>query len=311
MYAGNCKLLSSIELLPTSRHSINEPRASPAPIGSDAESSSRPTRLSALASGASFVRGQVDDSLPAASGAPRAPSDKVGVLLLNLGGPDKLEDVQPFLFNLFADPEIIRLPPQVRFLQPAIAQLISTLRAPKSQEGYKAIGGGKGHAWGVTCPGQPCMATCLTSSSCRSCMMAHPPCRFPTAADHRRSGLRADRVPPGQGSGGCKRLRGHAILASVHGGSDGAGGWERGALLRVVEGLSKRSDVIGKRYPHYTLVLAPQQQRTHRLTPTHPICRSRMMASAAWSSSRSILSSASRHPARPSVCWRGSSRVIR
>jgi len=32
--------------------------------------------------------------------------DKIGVLLLNLGGPETLEDVQPFLFNLFADPVI-------------------------------------------------------------------------------------------------------------------------------------------------------------------------------------------------------------
>ena len=37
-------------------------------------------------------------------------STRVGVLLLNLGGPDTLDDVEPFLFNLFADPEIIRLP---------------------------------------------------------------------------------------------------------------------------------------------------------------------------------------------------------
>lgn len=35
---------------------------------------------------------------------------RVGVLLLNLGGPEQLEDVRPFLFNLFSDPEIIRLP---------------------------------------------------------------------------------------------------------------------------------------------------------------------------------------------------------
>ena len=91
----------------------------------------------------SFVRPGPESSGAAAASVPRAPSDKVGVLLLNLGGPDKLDDVQPFLYNLFADPEIIRLPPQVRFLQPVIAQLISTLRAPKSQEGYKAIGGGE------------------------------------------------------------------------------------------------------------------------------------------------------------------------
>nr|GMD42752.1 ferrochelatase-2, chloroplastic [Ipomoea batatas] len=68
--------------------------------------------------------------------------EKIGVLLLNLGGPDTLHDVQPFLFNLFADPDIIRLPRLFQFLQRPLAQLISTLRAPKSKEGYAAIGGG-------------------------------------------------------------------------------------------------------------------------------------------------------------------------
>ncbi|GIL53469.1 hypothetical protein Vafri_9065 [Volvox africanus] len=76
-----------------------------------------------------------------AAAAPPA-LDKVGVLLLNLGGPETLKDVKPFLFNLFADPEIIRLPQAVQFIQPLLASIISTLRAPKSAEGYKAIGGG-------------------------------------------------------------------------------------------------------------------------------------------------------------------------
>ncbi|OUC12544.1 MAG: ferrochelatase [Alkalinema sp. CACIAM 70d] len=65
---------------------------------------------------------------------------RIGVLLLNLGGPDRLEDVRPFLYNLFSDPEIIRLP--VPWLQSPLAWLISTLRAKKSQENYKKIGGG-------------------------------------------------------------------------------------------------------------------------------------------------------------------------
>lgn len=65
---------------------------------------------------------------------------RVGVLLLNLGGPDKIEDVRPFLYNLFADPEIIRLP--FRWLQSPLAWLISTLRSKKSQENYLQIGGG-------------------------------------------------------------------------------------------------------------------------------------------------------------------------
>ncbi|CAN4096631.1 unnamed protein product [Withania somnifera] len=67
---------------------------------------------------------------------------KIGVLLLNLGGPETLEDVQPFLFNLFADPDIIRLPRLFRFLQRPLAQFISVARAPKSKEGYASIGGG-------------------------------------------------------------------------------------------------------------------------------------------------------------------------
>lgn len=65
---------------------------------------------------------------------------RVGVLLLNLGGPDKIEDVRPFLYNLFADPEIIRLP--FPWLQSPLAWLISTLRSKKSQENYLQIGGG-------------------------------------------------------------------------------------------------------------------------------------------------------------------------
>lgn len=65
---------------------------------------------------------------------------RIGVLLLNLGGPDKIEDVRPFLYNLFSDPEIIRLP--IKSLQKPLAWLISTLRAKKSQENYLEIGGG-------------------------------------------------------------------------------------------------------------------------------------------------------------------------
>jgi len=65
---------------------------------------------------------------------------RVGVLLLNLGGPEQLEDVRPFLFNLFSDPEIIRLP--VPWLQKPLAWLISTSRTKTSQENYQQIGGG-------------------------------------------------------------------------------------------------------------------------------------------------------------------------
>ena len=50
--------------------------------------------------------------LSGGSDAAEPPTDeRVGVLLMNLGGPETLDDVQPFLYNLFADDSIIRLPP--------------------------------------------------------------------------------------------------------------------------------------------------------------------------------------------------------
>ena len=62
-----------------------------------------------------------------------------GVLLLNLGGPDSLRAVKPFLFNLFSDREIIRLGPSL--LQKPIAWLISSLRHRKTEGFYGLIGG--------------------------------------------------------------------------------------------------------------------------------------------------------------------------
>lgn len=64
----------------------------------------------------------------------------VGVILLNLGGPERVADVRPFLYNLFSDRLIIRLGPAL--LQKPIAWLIAKRRAPKSQGYYRQIGGG-------------------------------------------------------------------------------------------------------------------------------------------------------------------------
>lgn len=95
-----------------------------------------------VANSATLTRGP-QTGLPELNVAqPAGTADKVGVLLLNLGGPETLDDVEHFLFNLFNDPDIIRLPGQVKFLQPLLAYTLSKLRAPKSSEGYKAIGGG-------------------------------------------------------------------------------------------------------------------------------------------------------------------------
>jgi ferrochelatase len=66
-------------------------------------------------------------------------SDMIGVILLNLGGPDSLKAVKPFLYNLFSDRDIIRLGPS--FLQKPIASLIVNLKAKKTMEAYSLIGG--------------------------------------------------------------------------------------------------------------------------------------------------------------------------
>ncbi len=64
----------------------------------------------------------------------------LGVVLLQLGGPDSLEHVEPFLYNLFNDPDIIDLPLAFLFRR-GLARLISRRRAPKVQEYYRRIGG--------------------------------------------------------------------------------------------------------------------------------------------------------------------------
>lgn len=66
-------------------------------------------------------------------------NETIGIVLLNLGGPDSLRAVRPFLYNLFSDRDIIRLGPP--FLQKPLAWLISTLRSKKTEGMYSLIGG--------------------------------------------------------------------------------------------------------------------------------------------------------------------------
>lgn len=63
---------------------------------------------------------------------------KVGVILLNMGGPDSLGSVEPFLCNLFSDPDIFALPPR---LQKNLAKVIAKLRSKKVKKYYEQIGG--------------------------------------------------------------------------------------------------------------------------------------------------------------------------
>ena len=63
---------------------------------------------------------------------------RLAVVLFNLGGPDSLDAVEPFLLNLFRDPAIIRAPAPLRHL---IARLIARRRGPKARDIYREIGG--------------------------------------------------------------------------------------------------------------------------------------------------------------------------
>ncbi len=66
-------------------------------------------------------------------------SEKKAVLLLQMGGPDSIEAVEPFLLNLFSDREIIKIGPA--WLQPIIARIIVKKRKGHVEENYSLIGG--------------------------------------------------------------------------------------------------------------------------------------------------------------------------
>jgi len=63
---------------------------------------------------------------------------KIGVVLMNMGGPDSLESVEPFLYNLFSDHDIIQIPKPI---QKPVAKVISKFRAKKTQDYYRYMGG--------------------------------------------------------------------------------------------------------------------------------------------------------------------------
>ena len=63
---------------------------------------------------------------------------KKAVILFNLGGPDKLDNVEPFLFNLFNDPAILNLPSLLRY---PLAKIIANRRAPTAKKIYQELGG--------------------------------------------------------------------------------------------------------------------------------------------------------------------------
>ena len=64
---------------------------------------------------------------------------KTAVFLMNLGGPRTLDEVEPYLYQLFSDPLVVSAP--FGPLRKVFARLVSHFRAPSSQEKYRLIGG--------------------------------------------------------------------------------------------------------------------------------------------------------------------------
>jgi ferrochelatase len=82
-------------------------------------------------------------SAPAAGGgAPTSTSARapIGLVVMNLGGPSSLDDVEPFLERLFSDPDVIQMR-WFGFLRPFIARKIARKRGPESRANYQLIGG--------------------------------------------------------------------------------------------------------------------------------------------------------------------------
>ncbi|MGB0953238.1 MAG: ferrochelatase [Planctomycetota bacterium] len=67
---------------------------------------------------------------------------RVGVLLLQMGGPRSLEEVEPYIQTLFADPNLVRLPAPISWFRGPLSRLVAKRRAPEVREQYAKIGGG-------------------------------------------------------------------------------------------------------------------------------------------------------------------------
>jgi hypothetical protein len=255
------------------------------------------------------------------------------VLLLNLGGPETLADVRPFLYNLFADPDIIRLPAAVAWLQQPIALLISSLRAPKVgllPAPYASPA--------QTVSSDPTLRSCGVTALLgldtkltqiprlfaeRSGVRVHRR-RVASAADHRRSGARAEEVAGHRGAA-CGGIRGDAVLVSFHRGGGGADkeGQVRASPVepfgklprRVLPNPAPSSTPRGDRPParargcdvvHVALAddrPLPHRRRLPSLSPPRgappPIA-----GYPSWWCCRCTLNSPSPRPARRCVFWR-------
>ena len=85
----------------------------------------------------SFVTRSLTNKYRSLSQCRKFSSVKTGIAMMNMGGPNDLDEVEPFLTNLFQDKEIIDLP----FAQESLGSFIAKRRTPKIREQYAQIGG--------------------------------------------------------------------------------------------------------------------------------------------------------------------------
>lgn len=98
---------------------------------------------------------------------------KTAVFLMNLGGPRNLDEVEPYLYELFSDPLVIVAP--LGPLRPLVAKLISKTRAPSSAEKYALIGGKSPLVEGTEAQARALAAALGPSYSCHLAMRCgHP-----------------------------------------------------------------------------------------------------------------------------------------
>jgi len=68
--------------------------------------------------------------------------ERVGILLMQMGGPRSLEEVEPYIQTLFSDPNLVRLPAPISWFRGPLSRKVAKRRAPEVREQYKLIGGG-------------------------------------------------------------------------------------------------------------------------------------------------------------------------
>ena len=122
---------------------------------------------------------------------------RLGIVLFQLGGPDTLEAIEPFLYNLFCDPDIIDFP-FARIGRKALAKLISTTRANKVRHHYAVIGEVRLSASSLSNRRARCSAACASAVWTR---IASSPCATGDPSPLKRCSSQARGVrPPGPAS---------------------------------------------------------------------------------------------------------------